>query len=418
VQTNALTYNASNGVGITSSIAYGYVIVVTDSNVAVSNLQIKGTGFHGGTLNAQGVETITVDDCILLNRANAIRPVLAGSAGMKVRNSLITSLVSGIPYVVGGSIDIGLGGPSLYFCTIVAPSDILIAPTSVLNYLYGTATAENCAFFGCTAINAGTTVVTFTACMTDIGSPPSGVTGGKTYANQFQGTTTASADFREKSAADLRGAGTADNTNGATDIAGTARPRAGHWDIGCWELAGSSTILAADAWMPVELLPLQRIDRPLRVEVIVTQRAGCGLIELMATQRADPRTPSELVAILHSDRGVPLEDGSGVATDTAGRVESLVQAVAEWRVVTEWPIRLLGNIAAAGEFTTALACGAPISPEWTEAIATLLGADAVLPIDWSALPASVLVSLGRLLASPGKHRQLATPGRLRLLKRL
>jgi hypothetical protein len=34
------------------------------------------------------------------------------------------------------------------------------------------------------------------------------------------------------------------------------------------------------------------------------------------------------------------------------------------------------------------------------------------------LPASVLVSLDRLLASPGKRRHLATPGRLRLLKRL
>jgi hypothetical protein len=40
-----------------------------------------------------------------------------------------------------------------------------------------------------------------------------------------------------------------------------------------------------------------------------------------------------------------------------------------------------------------------------------------LPIEWSALPAMLRVSLERLLASPSKRRILWTPGRFRLLKR-
>jgi len=53
--------------------------------------------------------------------------------------------------------------------------------------------------------------------------------------------------------------------------------------------------------------------------------------------------------------------------------------------------------------------------EWLEQ-GNKVVADQNLPIEWSALPAPTLVSLERLLASPGKRRLLATPGRRRLLK--
>ena len=54
--------------------------------------------------------------------------------------------------------------------------------------------------------------------------------------------------------------------------------------------------------------------------------------------------------------------------------------------------------------------------EWLEQ-GNKVVADASLPIEWSALPAPMRVSLERLLASPGKRRLLGTSGRLRLLKR-
>ena len=79
--------------------------------------------------------------------------------------------------------------------------------------------------------------------MADTTSPPSGVTGGKTYANQLAEPTVASGDWREKSG-HLRGAGTADSTNLPVDIVGTARPQGGNWDIGCWELLTGTTVTA------------------------------------------------------------------------------------------------------------------------------------------------------------------------------
>src|SRR4029077_9439076 len=123
----------------------------------------------------------------------------------------------------------GSGLPSMYSCTIVAPSDLGTPPTAALRATYDSTTnAENCAFFGFSSIlTGGGSGLTYTTCMTDVASPPSGVTGGKTYANQFQNTTAASGDWRQKTGSDLRGAGTSDSTNGATDIAGTARPQSG-----------------------------------------------------------------------------------------------------------------------------------------------------------------------------------------------
>ena len=59
----------------------------------------------------------------------------------------------------------------------------------------------------------------------------------------------------------------------------------------------------------------------------------------------------------------------------------------------------------------------PLPVEWLGQTNKVV-ADETLPIEWSALPAPVRVSLERLLASPGKRRLLSTPGRLRLLKRL
>jgi hypothetical protein len=75
-------------------------------------------------------------------------------------------------------------------------------------------------------------------CISDIASPPTGVTGGKTYANQFQNTVDATRDFRLKAGADCINAGTTDTTDipAAVDIVGTSRPQGSAWDVGCWEL--------------------------------------------------------------------------------------------------------------------------------------------------------------------------------------
>src|SRR5437773_2064206 len=63
-----------------------------------------------------------------------------------------------------------------------------------------------------------------------------------------------------------------------------------------------------------------------------------------------------------------------------------------------------------GELAAAVASDVPATAEWQGAIMALLTTGAILPIEWSARP-PVRVSLERLLASPGRRRTLATPGR-------
>jgi len=66
------------------------------------------------------------------------------------------------------------------------------------------------------------------------------------------------------------------------------------------------------------------------------------------------------------------------------------------------------------EFSAERTRDAPAGAEWLGATVGSLSADALLSIEWSALPDRVLVAL----STTGKRRLLATPGRLRILKRL
>lgn len=446
VQTNALRYNSANGVAIRSTVTYAATISVTDTNVFIENLQVANSGTHGAVLWAQGV-TIRIDNCILAvtNTANSAGYMFKGSAGMTVTNSLLYS-VGSPAYLVGGSVDSGVGGPSMYFCTIVSPSDAATPPADAVRSFYATAIWENCAVFGCAAINTGGTTFTFTNCMTDVASPPSGCTGGKAYANQFQNTTLANGDWREKPGADLQGAGTADAANGATDIAATARPQSGKWDIGCWELLSSGAVLTIDLALPIELLTMQRATPPGRLELVASQQAdgvaaletltmqraeapddlefvanrltdAAVVLEVLLTRRVDPGTAMESGAFLRGDIGLPVEPGGGVASDAAGRAEWLAQVLAEPRVVSEWLVLSSRHMAAPGESAAAVIRDAGAPAQWLGVMATLLSEDALLSLEWTRLPGWVRLSLGRLLASPGKRRLLATPGRRRLLER-
>lgn len=85
----------------------------------------------------------------------------------------------------------------------------------------------------------------FTNCVSDLVSPPAGVTGGLVYADQFQniGTIPANRDFRLKAGSGLINAGIA-NTAGvpaANDIFGTARPQGAAWDIGPHEFLAAAS---------------------------------------------------------------------------------------------------------------------------------------------------------------------------------
>ena len=432
VQTNALDYNALNGVGIRSTANGSPTMDCSDINVTFSNLQIAQSDTGTYNVRLSGAGTVNVNNCILKGTYT-----LTCGADHVVRSSLIIGL-GGNTEIVRDGLSTANGGASFYFCTIVAPSDAT-APSYNVNSAgsisSGQPRFENCAFFGCSSNvydNAGQSAAPiFAACMSDV-TGPSGVTSGETYASQYQNTTTASGDWREKAGANLQGGGTADSTNGATDIGGTTRPQSGKWDVGCWELLGAGTVVSADAWVPIELLTTQPGDTPSWVEFVATHQADSRMLfehpgtvrqdlglmaEAMATQRADRRTRLELAAILRSDLGLAAELSSGVARDMAGQVELSARALTDRCLVAEWLASLLCDVSASDEFAAAVAGGGPVQAECLGLISALLTADAVLPLEWSALSALVLASLERLRSSPGKRRFLGTPGRLRLLKR-
>jgi hypothetical protein len=238
VRNNALSYNAANGVALRFTGNSGPAISITDGNVSLSGLQIISTGINGTrVIDASGSGPTIVSQCILQyvnNTASAFANLVLGG-NVTLNNCLIACAE---PNAGSNALQTTGGTTVLNECTCVGASDQPLARFYYNNG--GTLTALNCAVFGCGVINQDGSG-TFTTCATDLASPsPStGFTAGLTYANQFVGVTSATLDWREKAGANLQGTGTADSTNGAFDISGLARPQAGRWDIGAWELATS-----------------------------------------------------------------------------------------------------------------------------------------------------------------------------------
>lgn len=241
IETNALKYNASNGVAIVSTSPYsgGSALTVSTNNTLIEKIQFKNVsgGYAGWALTCSGQTSTDFDRCIV-ECANRIR--IYGPA--KMRNTLAVQRGSGKSYIFDTAF-----GANFYNVTGVVPSDLTAASNAVASS-YGSGTMTNCAFFGVSGINGGSTSYTYNTCLTDVGSPPSGWTQ-VTYGDQFQNTTNASGDWRLKSGADCIDAGTTDSTNAATSINGVSRPSGSSYDVGAWEFvtAGGSYTLTADS---------------------------------------------------------------------------------------------------------------------------------------------------------------------------
>jgi hypothetical protein len=74
------------------------------------------------------------------------------------------------------------------------------------------------------------------------------------------------------------------------------------------------------------------------------------------------------------------------------------------------------SVGLSGEFLAALRSAAETPDEFAGAVLLAVAAEALLPLEWSTAPPATIVSLWRLLASPGRVRALASPGWRRLLK--
>jgi hypothetical protein len=230
VQSNALRYNASNGMALNFSGSYANAVYVNAQNYTrLSNLQIQATSTSGHPLLMSSVTGGDVNNCIIEGfRDNVVELTLAG----KLRNSLVVSRKSAAANIAL------INGTDCFNVTFVCPSD-KTAATYGFDGRYNTQAFTNCAFFGCGTVGRGGTN-TYTTCYTNVGSPPSGCTTLTYDTSAFVNITDATRDYRIPSGSGLIDVGTTDSTNAATDIAGTSRPSGSAYDVGCWEYVAAA----------------------------------------------------------------------------------------------------------------------------------------------------------------------------------
>lgn len=228
VQTNALRYNSSYGVGNKRTASYATAIRVQGiANITVSGLQFSCTHSTSGThsTNAGGsTDAPLFENCIFESGSTPF----SSQQKPTLRNCLLVSTVS-----ANHGFYWYYQTPTLENCTIVKSTTA--GGTALKSHTgSGSVTVKNCAMFGFTTLISGTGSGNNNASDLAIGFGTSNQAS-KTYANQFQSTTT---DYRLKSGADCV-------DNGATisaaspDIAGTSRPQGSAYDIGCWELVSA-----------------------------------------------------------------------------------------------------------------------------------------------------------------------------------
>jgi len=239
VQTNALRYNQTNGVGLYSSASYTDTANLGETFARISKLQFYNHRSNGGTALRINASAALVDKCICESTLGAM-VAYSGSTQTVISNSLLVTRSTG-GYAASFSQNI-----SVYNCTLIVSVGIG-AGTFTTNY--GGIILKNCALFNCSVVKGGAGSATFTTCYTDVASPPTGCTTvayDTSTGSGFQNITDATRDFRIKSTSGLIDVGTTDATNAPIDIAGTARPSGASYDIGAWEYLSPYTQPNAD----------------------------------------------------------------------------------------------------------------------------------------------------------------------------
>jgi hypothetical protein len=230
--TNALTYNAANGIALKAT---NIILSIAVSNTVVEGLQFlrSGISVYSGenALNIVGaVPGMTVKNCIVKSNSSNQYPISVW-VGI-IANSLIVTAGNGV-YAPAGS--------------IVSSTTIIKTGGAANNAVvsdYGPPTVKDLAAFGFSSILGGSDT-SFNAASsnnaTDLASGPTnwgtGSLVSKTFANQFENIGSGTEDFRVKAGADLINAGTRDQTyTNDLDIVGSARSLTTP-TIGAWEYA-------------------------------------------------------------------------------------------------------------------------------------------------------------------------------------
>jgi hypothetical protein len=226
--TNALTYNASNGAAI--RVTSGTAVYVNTGYVRISKLQIASPESNGfGITSSLNNSQLIADQLIVSAFYRPLRLEPKANGVITLSNSLVSTTGAGQQH---GIITVQFQDnttANILNCTIAACSDVGLSGSSAGVWVQVSATSvcvvKNSAIFGYNSAFSGTP-----SAGTDYNASDKTLSIGTnnqaslTYADQFEGVTVATADFRIKTGAGLIDTGTDLSASGVTtDIVGTAR---------------------------------------------------------------------------------------------------------------------------------------------------------------------------------------------------
>ena len=251
---HALRYNSANGVSVESSSNGVVLFDVGATYFTISRIQARQfASYPGAIFFADGGSQITVSQCIASMMRQTTETLHAEFAQALVYNTLFVSeIASGsnqnVIFTQSGT------GHVVQNCTFCCPSNVgPVSAKPILNN-YNSISVVNCVFVGYTTQTSGNGTFNLSFNATDQATFSSATSSSSitslayttaTFVNPSSsgGATgpSGSLDMRLVSGSALLDDGTSSVVE-AFDIFNTARPQSGGYDIGCFELPGSSSI--------------------------------------------------------------------------------------------------------------------------------------------------------------------------------
>lgn len=248
VRSNALRYNASNGVGIRTTTSYTVTIVnTTVQYVRLDGLQIaaKSTGVSqamDGRVN-NWIVTNCIFEYFMQNNVNNSGLHINGG---EVSNCLVIDYGTG----AGSALKSTDGTTQAVRYTNVTVVRVSGTPSTSFAFrvAYGTASImKNCAGFGFGGFNSRDAA--FATGLNNASDKAIGFGSSNqasvTFSAQFQAITSSGPDLRALNTGNLYNNGVTDATYGTPDISNTARPISTSYDIGCWEASAAAAAFMA-----------------------------------------------------------------------------------------------------------------------------------------------------------------------------
>lgn len=310
VQTNALRYNQSNGVGLSSTLSYDWSIKLTTAFTIVDGLQVKTTGNSNGSIWSN-TDNQTVQNCILQgslqNSSSFMLRMETGSSSVGQNCAVLVTSANG-----GGVIC--RSGSFAREMTIVNSAG---GSHTGFQLSYSSPIIQNVAVYGFTTDYTGTASASSSNNATDKGSFGGTNFGGSGQtsitSSEWQNLTAGSEDLR------LASGSTKLKDNGATagpstDIAGTSRPQGSAYDIGAWELvvSGGTTNISlsvTETSSPAITLLVQRTMamtetgtpvltflKVFQILLTLTETSVAGILQLISRRPTASETSSASIA--------------------------------------------------------------------------------------------------------------------------